>query len=315
MTAPHVFYCLDKGFLACTLVSAFSALENATQRLDITLLIDGEAVADAPGIVRLAQHPNLHKLTVTPLEFDAGFEARSGGLPRATMGRLLARRYMDGRAIYLDGDTLVLGDLADLFGTALRDHPVGAVQDTMMLSWLAKSTKGKLYRGPTYQRILDQRKEQAPSFDAGRYFNAGMLLMDFPKIAQLGLNAAMEDVARAKQYKFQDQDHLNVVFAGRVAWLDPKWNGQWSNIETRRRYFDRGTRAAFAASRSRSSIVHYIGSRKPWQPMTMQRFARMAGIQQLPELPAMLRMRADYAQWRQRAVAFYGGDPFEGGAV
>jgi len=311
MTAPKIFYCLDEGFLACTLVSAFSALENASTPLDLTLLTDGAFAEDMPAVTRLAQHPNLHRFSVTQLEFDAGIEARIGRFPRAMAGRLCAGRYLAGRVIYLDGDTLVQGDLARLYASDLGGQPVGAVQDMMMLSWLAKSTKGKLFRGDTYRRILDARADLIPGFHAGRYFNSGMLVLDLDRIETLGLRATMEDIAATHRYPFPDQDHLNGVFADRVAWLDPAWNGQWSNIETRRRYFDRETRTAFAASRNRSEIVHYIGSRKPWQPMTAHRLSRMLGIQQMPELPAMLRMRADYARWRQRAMAFFGRDPFE----
>jgi len=311
MSLPQLFYCLDRAYLSCTLVSAYSALENSSRKLDIAFLVDGDDFANLPSLDKLAHHPNLNKFSVKQLDFSAEVEARIGAFPRAMMGRLLAGRYMTGRAIYLDGDTLVLGDVCELNNTNMEDFPVAAVRDTMMLSWLAKSTKGKLHRGPTYERILKDRTDLIPGFDAENYFNSGILVMDFERIEALGLRHAMENVSSLKRYSFPDQDHLNSVFAGQVAWLDPKWNGQWSNIETRRRYFDRGTRTEFSESRSRSSIMHYTGARKPWQPMTWHRFSRMLGIQQLPEMPAMLRMRSEYAVWHQRAAAFYGTDPFE----
>jgi len=222
---------------------------------------------------------------------------------------MLSPLYLKGRSIYLDGDTLVLSDLGDLLRHDLQGQPIGAVQD---MWWLSNHMKARSRRYPGSGRSRNRLGEQevnVPSFRADRYFNGGILLLDFDVIASAGLVEAMGDIEAASGYNTHNQDHLNTVFAGRVCWLPPAWNAQWSNIITRHRYFDEQTRAKFAESRRTPKIIHYAAryDGKPWENLRQMSLKRLL----VYGVANMVRMRARYAKWRGRAADFFGCDPFE----
>jgi len=308
MMTADLFYALDRSFLPCTLVSAFSAAEHAARPLRLALLCDGDMGDQADLIDNLGRHPNIAGLECLELEFDVDADGKANRLPRPAYGRLMSPRYFKGRSIYLDGDTVVLSDLGELLRHDLCDQPIGAVQDTGFLySHAIARSKHYLFREHAKRHIRNQ-EETVPNFRADRYFNSGVLLLDFNAIIGAGFAEAMGDVGTASTYLWQDQDHLNSVFAGRACWLPPTWNAQWSNIRTRRRCFDAETRAAFAESRRAPKIIHYAGrGGKPWDNFKRARFKRLLSY----AVPDMLLMWAQYAQWRRRAADFLGRDPFE----
>jgi len=309
MMTTDLFYALDRAFLPCTLVSAFSAAEHAARPLRLTLLCDGDMSPGGGGMIdTLRRHPNIASLESVKLEFDAAI-GKAGHLPRSTNARLFSPRYFKARAVYLDGDTLVLSDLGDLLRYDLQDRPIGAVQDVTMLANFEKTRSKRRGRSERAKRFLGHWEESVPNFQADRYFNAGVLLLDFGVINRAGLAEAMGDVETASGYRLQDQDHLNAVFAERVCWLPSAWNVQWSNIRARQRYFDEQTRAKFAHSRRAPKVMHYAGvGGKPWDNLRRTPLKRLLSY----GVANMLRMRAQYAQWRRRTADFLGRDPFEG---
>lgn len=304
-----LFYALDAGYSGCTMVSVFSAAEHASRPITVTLLVDYDPELAKKQFAPLSAHEKISELRIWPLTFAPEVEAKIGAFPRAVVGRLLAPSFFDGRAIYLDGDTLVLSDLTELLAIDLDDKPIGAVHDTMMLGWRAKSRSVGSRRGTKYCDMLKNHGKDMPGFDPEAYFNSGVLLLDFDRIRLLGLAGPMGDVLTARRYRYPDQDHLNLVFNGEVLWIDPVWNSQWSNIEMRRRYHKHATRLRFSRSHQNPHILHYVGP-KPWASLDRKHLSKMLGFKTLPELPSVLHMRSVYASWRAAAKKFCGIDPF-----
>jgi lipopolysaccharide biosynthesis glycosyltransferase len=142
------------------------------------------------------------------------------------------------RALYLDADILVLGDLDPLWETDLKGAVVGAVLD----------------------RILDpQIKAQAPGlrrFPSVRdYFNAGVLLIDLDRWRKEHISeTAMQYLTLHPDSPLADQDALNVACDGRWAELGLRWN-----------FYDHfKTAILHMPATERPSIVHFTGQ-KPWR--------------------------------------------------
>jgi len=113
------------------------------------------------------------------------------------------------RVIYLDVDMVVLGDIVDLWDTALSGNIIGAVQDTF----------GTAFYG------IKNHKNLGISEDS-KYFNSGMLLIDTIEWRKNGIT---EDIIvclkNNKEFaQYPDQYGLNVVFANKWFELDEKWN-------------------------------------------------------------------------------------------
>ena len=305
-----LLYCFDKGYAAASLVSAHSALDRASAPMVVHFTHDGPIDAIHPFFDKLAAHPNCADLHVRPLTFPADIGENVGRLLRVYCGRLLARPPEGGRILYLDGDTVVLDDLVPLAEQDLGPHPIGAVQDTMFLSWHYKAQSRDPKRRRRYQKTLETWASSMTRFAADRYFNSGVLMIDYDRLDALGLNDAMQDLDRLAGFRLPDQDFLNDLFADKVTWLDPRWNAQWGNIETRRRPIPKQVAQEWEMSRRAPAILHFIGKPKPWQPLTPKEFARLLGLQQIADLGKVLAMRRAYAQARAKAAADLGCDPF-----
>lgn len=136
--------------------------------------------------------------------------------------------------IYLDSDTVVLGDIARLFRTPLADNLVGAVPDEVIASraeFIAYAERGC---GIPYRE----------------YFNSGVLLMDLAALREYDLEGRYIDLLT--RYRFDtvcpDQDYLNVLCRGRTLLLDRVWNKMSVNADC-----------------ESPLVVHYNMFNKPWQ--------------------------------------------------
>ncbi|HEM3164487.1 TPA: SP_1767 family glycosyltransferase [Streptococcus suis] len=112
------------------------------------------------------------------------------------------------RILYLDVDILVHGNLMELFQTDLEGYALGAIVEADIFKY--------------YQWYLDSLGF-GPN-DA--YFSSGVLLMDLDKMRQNGTTNQLITMAidKARDYKFPDQDILNLYYKGNFKQLSPAYN-------------------------------------------------------------------------------------------
>lgn len=112
------------------------------------------------------------------------------------------------RILYLDVDILVHGNLMEVFQTDLEEFAIGAVVEADIFKY--------------YQWYLDSLGF-GPN-DA--YFSSGVLLMDLDKMRQNGATNQLVTMAidKARDYKFPDQDILNLYYKGNFKQLSPAYN-------------------------------------------------------------------------------------------
>lgn len=137
------------------------------------------------------------------------------------------------KALYLDGDTVILGDISQLYGIELHDNLVGAVTDAVV-------SGNAVFRRYTSE-VLD--------IQANKYFNAGVLLMNLKKFRTDGFYNQFR--ALLSEYKFsvaQDQDYLNVICKDKVKFIPYCWNTMPIDSESKKEPF----------------IIHYNLTLKPW---------------------------------------------------
>jgi len=137
------------------------------------------------------------------------------------------------RALYLDADLLIQRDLAGAWRTDLQGRALGACRD--FIPRLADDCPWPLTAG----------EADLP------YFNSGFLLADLAQWRAMDLQAAALDLARRSpgRYRFHDQTLLNYILRGRIATLDPAWNGIHAD--------------APGELPPPQTVLHFTG-RKPW---------------------------------------------------
>ena len=107
-------------------------------------------------------------------------------------------------------------------------------------------------------------------FDAGRAadepnFNAGVMLMDLTQWRASGVtDATLRYLTDGSHHFGQDQEALNVVLAGRIGRMDPRWNQQteifWPEYNALQPY----ARATVEKICAELWIIHFANGPKPW---------------------------------------------------
>ncbi len=266
---PHVIYLFDKGFSYCSLLSAFSVLKHRAGPAQISFF----TATPVPGMAEAAQLlQDAFPTSVITLrvESDLDFKFDTGnGLPAATYGRLILPRLVQGRVLYLDGDTLVRRDVLPLFEMDMDGKCFASALDSFVerdLHYLRVwwSNKLKDYLKPMFNN--------PDLIDSTHYYNAGVMVMDLDQINATPSLQRMFDPESAARFvakytfPFCDQDWINHTAAGQFKTLDPMWNSIKGNYKTARPPLSRKRRRAYAPSRRDPAIVHYAGPKKPWLP-------------------------------------------------
>lgn len=139
--------------------------------------------------------------------------------------------------LYLDGDTIVNGDICELFDTDLTTYYCAGVSDIYIESVGYKKTLG-----------LD-----------GLYINAGVIFFNLDEMRKTNIAEKLFKLTAENNFKYQDQDAINIAFNGKMRELDCVYN------------FKRAHQKAFPEKIPSAKIIHYVGPNKPWRKFTLNR--------------------------------------------
>lgn len=209
----NVFYQFNERYLPYAGVSITSLLENNRDAESITLYLLLENVSDA-GIEKLTALAERYGRKAVIVETAALLQkVERLGIPqyRGSSAANLRLFFPDtlpaeGRLLYLDSDTVIMGSLQPLFEADLGNSWIGMVRDSMTGDYPAA-----LGFGP-----------EEP------YCNSGMVLFDLAAWHANECGKKMVDHVKNVRagYPNPDQDLLNVVYKGHIKPLPPEYNFQ-----------------------------------------------------------------------------------------
>ena len=137
------------------------------------------------------------------------------------------------KAIYIDSDTVLRGDIGELFDTDLEGKALAAMVDP------------KVSEIPEFREYV----ENAVGVPCTEYVNSGVQVMDLKKMRKLKYLPKMINLI--KKYDADlvapDQDYLNVILQGDIKHIGSEWN------EVPSKDLPRGTK-----------LIHYNLFNKPW---------------------------------------------------
>ena len=236
-----IFFACDDAFVKFTIVSLKSLIENASPdyNYDVHVLIT--TVSDEMREKTKALEQDNVKVSFN--DTSAYLELMKSKLPlrdyysKTTYYRFFIAEMFPSlkKAIYIDSDTIVQGDISELYNHELGDNFVGACHEQAMVQ-----VEG-------YGNYC----EKVVGVDRNKFFNAGIMLIN---CEQFRKNKVLEQFIDLLQvYNFvvtQDEDYLNVICKDRVLWLDQRWNTEmFGEIPYPAEEF---------------KIIHYIMISKPW---------------------------------------------------
>ena len=252
--APH---------LGALLVSIFDNLAPAA-RLELLIMDGGISDSNQAMLKRLV--PSSSSLHFLPMrdEFTSTFTHMH--FSRATFYRLTLDRILTDRekVIYIDCDTIVLGDLSELWGIDIGDKPIAAVHDYIMESFCRSKTLSADFTGSLPARTYLERYLGIGAVACDKYFQAGVLIMNLHKIRDLRVSEAMVNALLSRKYWFLDQDVLNKYFCGQHANLPPEWN-VITMVEEISGHLDGDREQELKQAQQNAKLIHYAGyEAKPW---------------------------------------------------
>ncbi len=266
----------DGGYYPPAYVLARALAANPSRSYDVVIYTD---IAGRP-------EPAGARTLVFPLKKAIPDEAHwSERITRAAyyrifMADILPEHYE--RAVYLDCDITVRGDLEDLFAVDLKGHPVGAVTDC---GHVKRASQARQNAWDAYLRSIKLDPALA-------YFNSGVLLADLESWRRLKVSqrasAYLGEVG--SRLTGMDQDTLNFVFGAVAMELSPRWNFQSL-------YFGSGLEETL-----RPVVYHHLHNIKPWHDLLYpandhSRFFA-SGFENSP-WPNYIKTARRWRQWRR----------------
>lgn len=236
-----IFYACDDAFIKYTIVSLSSMIANASRERRYVIHILNAGISEQL------------KQTVASMADDC-FEIRfvdvteylvsiSDKLPlrdyysKTTYYRLfIAEMFPEySKAIYIDSDTVVTGDISEFFDIDTGDAYLGACHEQAMIQ----------------NDIFGTYVEKVIGIPRYNYFNAGILLINCEQFREH--NVLDKFISCLGIYNFvvtQDEDYLNYICKDHVCWIDSRWNTEIFG--------------ELPHPIEESKMIHYIMVNKPW---------------------------------------------------
>ena len=236
-----IFYACDDNFIKYTIVSIHSMIANASKEYKYHIYILHTGVSpEMEGKVTELSNEN----------FEISFEdvtdylhSISDKLPirdyysKTTYYRLfIAEMFPEyDKAIYIDSDTVVQGDISKLYLTDIGDAYLGGCHEQAMV---------QIDEYGTYV-------EKVIGISRYNFFNAGIILINCEQFrVRFVLDKFIQYLHTYDFVVTQDEDYLNLICKDHVFWLDNRWNTEiFGDIPY---------------PIEEANILHYIMTSKPW---------------------------------------------------
>ncbi len=236
-----IFYACDDSFVKYTVVSLSSMIRNASpDRRYHVYILHTEISEEMKEKVRSLEN---EQFTITFENVSEYLRSISEKLPvrdyysKTTYYRLfIAEMFLEyDKAIYIDSDTVVTGDISELYDVELGDHDLGACHEQAMV---------QVDEYGTYV-------EKVIGISRHNFFNAGVLLINCDRFR---LRFVLDKfIQYLHVYNFvvtQDEDYLNLICKDHVLWLDQRWNTE--------------VFGEISYPIEEAKVIHYIMTSKPW---------------------------------------------------
>ena len=237
-----IFYALDERFMKYGIVSLYSLRENAVSGNTYKIYFLHTDVTDESRakVKNLLERPGFEIYFENVSDY---LESIAHKFPlrdyysKTTYFRLfIADMHPEyDKAIYVDSDTIIQGDMSDLYDIDIKGFILGACHEQAMV------------QVNEYGAYV----EKCLGLDRNLYFNAGLLLINCVEFRQRNvLDRFIQTLQVYDCVVTQDEDYLNLLCKDHVKFLDQRWNTEIF-----------GT---IPYPIEEAKILHYIMFNKPW---------------------------------------------------
>lgn len=266
-----VVICFDDNYSLSggALINSIIKNSNPADNYDIVVLENGVSARNKSRFYSLLKGRNNFSLRF--FDVNAFSEMKSvytrAHFSAATYARLfIPSIFCDfEKVLFIDADTIVESDVAELVHTELGENLIAAVRDIVMEGFVKFSAIAHIDEPKNLS--ANQYLEQVLGMkETHNYFQAGIILFNINQMRKENTSARLMEAMKARRYWFLDQDIMNKVFYDRVHYLPGEWNVYHGNGNTDDFFpnlkFE--TYMGFLKSRKQPKMIHFAGENKPW---------------------------------------------------
>lgn len=241
----HIFFSCDNNYIPFLAVAIKSLEENASKnRLYQIVILHAKAIS-TENIKKIKSEFESDIFAIDFKDISAEIEKFSCKLytrdyyTKTTYYRLLIPSLYPNidKAIYLDSDIAVAGNIAEFFDTDIGDCYVGAIPD------------GSVQCIKCFQDYV-QKRIGVKTYS--EYFNAGILILNLAMLRKIDFENKFAKLLSLVKFEVaQDQDYLNVICNGHSKLLGFEWDAM--------------PIMADKIAEKDIKIAHYNLTFKPWQ--------------------------------------------------
>lgn len=240
--AIPIFFAVDDGYIPFLAVSLQSLIENSSEENEYVIKILYTNICEENK--KKIQKYEKENVNIEFVDLNYYIEEIQDKLytrdyySKTTYFRLFIPNLYPqyNKALYLDGDIVILDDIAKLYQEEMGDNLVAGVPDDVI---------------QTIEVFQEYVEKVVGVADYHNYFNAGVLLMNLDELRKFNFQEKfLYSLDKIKFSVAQDQDYLNRLCKGRVKLVDPNWN-----------------RMPIAREKEKEGgikLIHYNLAYKPW---------------------------------------------------
>lgn len=264
----NIVYTTNDAFADKVGTSICSVYENNRDVEELSVYVIGQDLSldNKKKFRRLAKRHGreIWLIDLGPLEEYFDFPLEAKGWSPIVLSRLLMDKLLPDtleRALYLDGDTVDIRSLGDLWATDLHGKVLGGCIEA------------------TY----DRKKKRKLGLESYPYINAGVLLVDLKKWKEADCFRRIVVYYQEHQTELfaAEQDAINAVLKDEIYYLPPKYNFYniyWfypyrvlRKLMGQAHYYAHQT---YDESMRNPTIIHYLGEERPWRKGNHHRFLK-----------------------------------------
>lgn len=241
-----IFFATDDNYAPFLAVSIHSMLQNASKNYNYTIKILNSGIS-SDNIEKISKY-NSENVDIEFVDVKASLKNLAEELHITSEQYTLTTYYrlfipnlypQYDKAVYLDSDIVVRGDISKFYNINIGDRLVGAVTDEFVMS------SPNLYEYITKCLGLENVSD---------YFNAGVLLMNLDQFRKQDFFGKFNELLNKYKFPVQDQDYLNVICQGQVYYI----SNMWDQMPTGENY-----------DVNKVQLIHYNLIWKPWHTEVM----------------------------------------------
>lgn len=234
-----IVYCADNNYADAIAVSIQSVVDNATddKNYQIYILHDDEFVPIETGMfANLKSNIKINYVNISTKINKKELYSRAHFSKAMYYRWLIPEIFKDyDKVVYIDCDTVLNSDIANLIDCDLKDKVIGAVKN------------------PLESESMEKYVSKILELNPNEYINSGVMLIDVKKFNQLDVkNKCLNMIRKNKAFIYPDQDVINIVLKGKIEFLEDAWNYQVGNEKYK------------AKNLNEKHIIHYTSHVKPW---------------------------------------------------